>query len=318
MRLSRESWLAATFAIVVGLATTLPTSSFAQSDIGVLQPTASTGLQLSYSPGIHDVLKMLDAKVDMEVIKAYIKNSPIPFNPSATEIIALKNHGVPDDLITAMIQHGAEVRAQLAQSAQMAAPPTSPTTAAPGYSYGGTTPYPDYSSSYPYDYSSYGYGYPNYPYYGYPYYYGYGYPYYPYYSWWFSTYYPFGCFWPYYCGVHSHGHFSHFHNDHFHGDHFHGTPHTGFANHAGSVNHAGAWAPTGHSFAQGSAMPARSFSMAGRAPSMASRSFAFSGSRMGGFGGHASVGHFGGFGGGHGGFSGGHGGGGGGHGGGHR
>jgi hypothetical protein len=229
---------------------------------------------------------MLDAKVDIEVIKAYIKSSPIPFSPTAAEIIALKSHGVPDELITAMIQRGAEVRTQLAQAAQMPPPAPNPSATAPGYTSDGTTApytYPDYSA-YPYD-ASYGYGYSSYPYY--PYYYGY--PYYGYPYWWYSYYYPFGCFWPYYCGVHSHAHFSHFHGGNFHGGH--PAPHSGFA------NHAGAWAPAARSFAHSPGMAGHAV-MAGHAP-MPARSFAFAGSRMsGGFAGHAAVGHAGGFGGG--------------------
>ena len=44
-----------------------------------------------YSPGVADIVKLADAKVDAEVIKTYIRNSPTAYNPSATEIIALKD-----------------------------------------------------------------------------------------------------------------------------------------------------------------------------------------------------------------------------------
>jgi len=42
-----------------------------------------------------EILKMVDAKVDAEVIKAYIQVSQVAYSPSATEIIALKDRGVP-------------------------------------------------------------------------------------------------------------------------------------------------------------------------------------------------------------------------------
>ncbi len=129
-----------------------------------------------YSAGIADVVKMVQAKVDMAVIKAYIQNSPVSYNPSATEIIALKSQGISDDLVTAILQRGAEVRTELAKTQSTpppaAAAPYSPTYSSSGYGY-------DYPSA---DYSYADYGMP----YGYPYGYGYGWgpPYYgyPYYS----------------------------------------------------------------------------------------------------------------------------------------
>src|SRR6266436_1159488 len=57
-------------------------------------------LTVHYSAGLYEILKMADAKVDPEVIKAYIKNSPIAYDPSAAEIIALKEHGLPADGLT--------------------------------------------------------------------------------------------------------------------------------------------------------------------------------------------------------------------------
>src|SRR5690349_8417938 len=74
------------------------------------------------SAGVSDVLKMVDAKVDPVVIKAYIQNSSTAYNPSANEIVALKQHGVSDDVLTAMLVRGGEMRAQSAQGAPSASP----------------------------------------------------------------------------------------------------------------------------------------------------------------------------------------------------
>src|SRR6202158_5289959 len=52
-----------------------------------------------YSPGIADILKMVDAKIDADVIKAYIQSSRIAYNPNVNEIIALKDRGVSSDLL---------------------------------------------------------------------------------------------------------------------------------------------------------------------------------------------------------------------------
>jgi len=86
---------------------------------------APTAPAATFSPGVADVVKMVEAKVDPEVIKTYVKSSPTAYNPNATEIIALKDKGVAPEVLTAMLQHGAEVRAQsmrAAQAAQQASP----------------------------------------------------------------------------------------------------------------------------------------------------------------------------------------------------
>ena len=152
-----------------------------------------------FSPGVADIVKLVDAKVDAEVIRSYVKNSPTAYNPSATEIIALKDHGVAPEVLTAMLQRGAEVRAQSMQAAQAAqqASPEAAAPYAPDYDYGTQPVYPNYPYTYPvssYVYPSYDYAYPGYSYgwsdygYGWPYYwpsfyfglggYGYRYPYY--------------------------------------------------------------------------------------------------------------------------------------------
>jgi hypothetical protein len=246
MKISRtKTWLTTKGAVMVGFAAIISTPCFAQSDSPGIQPAVEMQSQLRFSPGIQDVLKMLDAKVDPGVIREFIKNSSIPFNPSAAEIIALKHLNVPDDMITALMQRGAEVRAQMAQMAmaQSAAgmAQTYANTASPGSNYA-TAP-----NAYPYEYADYGYGYPyySYPYYGYPYYGYYGYPY----SYWY--WYPFGIYWPLYCSFFgSHAFHDHFHHDGFNGHGsvaFHGN--SGAINHSGTVNNGAPWRAAG-SFAQ--------------------------------------------------------------------
>ena len=148
------------------------------------QGTASATVTVGYSQGIPEILKMVDAKVDAGVIKAYIKNSTVPYHPTATDIIALKDRGVGDDIVTALIHRGGEVRAAEAAAIQPDSP--APYRTAPAY---GTSVAPP---SYPYVLSDYY----NYADYGYPWYSSYGYPYS--YSWygWPSFYFGFG--YPYY------------------------------------------------------------------------------------------------------------------------
>lgn len=212
---------------LLGLLAVLPIAGLAQPDSSAplehAPAPAVASEPVHFSPGVRDVLKLLDAKVEPSVINSYIKSSTVAYNPTATEIIALKEHGVSDDIIMALLQRGAEVRTQLAHSVQTA-PSGAPNSVQPPYS-------PDYMQSAPDSYpaaadygSTYSYGY---PYYSYPYY---GYSGYPYY---WNTWYPWA-WWPYYYrGYYAHNHY-------YHGNyvnHFH-TGHAGSFAHAG-VAHAG-------------------------------------------------------------------------------
>lgn len=98
----------------------------------------------TYSAGIADIIKLLDAKVDAPVILAYIQNSAIPYNPEATELIALKDHGASTETLVALLHHGDELRLQLVQ-AQSAA---NPRPAAPAYTYPPAVAYPPYPYGY--------------------------------------------------------------------------------------------------------------------------------------------------------------------------
>ena len=122
-----------------------------------------------FSPGVADILKLVEAKVDPEVVKTFIKNSTTAYNPTATEIIALKDQGVPPEILTAMLQRGAEVRAQSMRAAAAAQPgyPQVVNPSAPVYDYGIQPAYPSYPDSSPvsaYTYPAYSYGYPGYDY----------------------------------------------------------------------------------------------------------------------------------------------------------
>jgi hypothetical protein len=65
---------------------------------------------------IADLLKMLDAGVSKDVIRTFIESSPNVCYPTATEIISLKQRGLPDDLTTVLIKRGAELRTQAVNS----------------------------------------------------------------------------------------------------------------------------------------------------------------------------------------------------------
>jgi hypothetical protein len=70
----------------------------------------SGGGTVKFSAGMDEVIKMIHAGVATDVIKTYIENSSVAYNLSADEIIALKERGVPDELTTAMVKRGGELR----------------------------------------------------------------------------------------------------------------------------------------------------------------------------------------------------------------
>ncbi len=98
----------------------------------------------SYSAGIADIMKMLDAKVEAPVILAYIQNSPVSYNPEATELIALKDHGASTETLVALLHHGDELRLQLAPGQSPANPPP----AGPAYTYPPAAAYLPYPYGY--------------------------------------------------------------------------------------------------------------------------------------------------------------------------
>jgi hypothetical protein len=175
------------------------------------------------------VVRLVKAGVKPEIVKAFVQNSSIAYQPSAAEIIDLRDQGVPSDVLTAVLERGAQLRAQQMPGANMAPPPgampmTTPYPTSPEYGAYAPESYPGYDQSQSYPYSSYPYSYyyPDYytpySYASYPYYYWWGYP------WW-------GWYWPYYYGYA----FYHHHDDHHDGHH--GSDHGGHPTPHGSFGH---------------------------------------------------------------------------------
>jgi len=144
----------------------------------------------AFSGRIPEVVTLSKSGVDESVVVAFIKNSPGPFAPSADEVIRLRDAGLTSKEISAMLERGAEVRAQTAAAApayNYAAGPMPAAVAAPDYNAAGpmpTTAAPPVVATPPLTYTDPGYD--TQPgstvvyvggNYGYPYYYG-GYPYY--------------------------------------------------------------------------------------------------------------------------------------------
>jgi hypothetical protein len=119
--------------------TTAPSGSQPMLPPLILSGRQSTLAAGTYSAGITEIIKMLDARVDEPVILAFIQNSPTLYNPDAAELVALKEHGASPETLLAMFRHGDELRSRLAQTLS-AANPTPPV--APAYDYAPETEAP--------------------------------------------------------------------------------------------------------------------------------------------------------------------------------
>jgi hypothetical protein len=177
------------------------TSSSNQPALVTTQPVPSSpSVAQGTPPGdiLSEVIKMIQARTDPDVIKTFIGNWPTPYSVPADEVLRLHDLGAPNDVLTTLISRSAQLQAQTMRLAP------GPTNAPPAMAGGpeDTNPpaflYPYPSASYPpYVYSylypdsffpsfSYAYSYWAAPYWGVPYsYYGwawrYGYPRYGYY-----------------------------------------------------------------------------------------------------------------------------------------
>jgi hypothetical protein len=164
----------------------------------VTQPTAPAPVKLPY--GVDDVLKLSRAQISEDVVLNYIHNSGTVYNLEPNDIVYLRNQGVSDRVINAMMDQRTLTTVMAAQAVQPAPTPVAPTpdaNAAAAAQYPQPAPtyvqaptdtqpasapssmyviqYPAATTAYYGSYAPYGaYGY--YGYYG-PYYY----PYYPYY-----------------------------------------------------------------------------------------------------------------------------------------
>jgi hypothetical protein len=74
------------------------------------EPRAKTPTQ--YPASVDEILKMVQAGVSKDVMKAYIEAAQVAPHLSAADIVTLKEHSVPDELTVALMKRGAELAAQ--------------------------------------------------------------------------------------------------------------------------------------------------------------------------------------------------------------
>jgi hypothetical protein len=75
------------------------------NSVGLTIPAPQPSKSVWMSREAADVLKLVHANVNDEVVMAYIQNSRIGFSLTADEIVQLHNEGVSDKMINAMLSH---------------------------------------------------------------------------------------------------------------------------------------------------------------------------------------------------------------------
>jgi hypothetical protein len=98
--------------------------------------------RLQFSVGLLDIVRMVKANVNPEVIGTFIIHSPVSYRPSAQEVIALKKLGVANEIIVALIGHRSQAseHPQLSPRQMMRVPEPEEMPAMPGPRYGGGYP----------------------------------------------------------------------------------------------------------------------------------------------------------------------------------
>lgn len=89
------------------------------------QPEPIASANVAMSPGLGEVVKLVQAGVGEEIISAYITNSTEVFDIGADQILYLHDLGMPSHLITALIQQDSTPEA-IARRQATAAAPTAP------------------------------------------------------------------------------------------------------------------------------------------------------------------------------------------------
>ncbi|HWX19572.1 MAG TPA: hypothetical protein VN578_06665 [Candidatus Binatia bacterium] len=135
--------------------------------------SVTTAIKLPY--GVDDVVKLSRAQISEEIILNYVRNSGTVYNLGPNDLVYLRNQGVSDHVVNAMLDQ----RPQMAQTALQTAPQAAPAYTAPATPDANTVA-TEVPTAQPAS-SVYAYAPAQYPYYGYYQPYGYYYPPYPYY-----------------------------------------------------------------------------------------------------------------------------------------
>jgi len=127
---SRAGKIACSFLLLSGLALIGPEPSAAPSEQAVESTSSGSAVTQPKLPyGVDEVLKLTRARISDDVVVNYIDNSGTIYSLSSSDIVYLRQEGVTDRVINAMLDQ----RKKLADASQSQAAavqaPTAPTTA---------------------------------------------------------------------------------------------------------------------------------------------------------------------------------------------
>jgi len=127
----------------------VPTTVTRSDSNHVVAPLILIGKKSTHPQGIffediNEIVKMLDAKVDLQVILAFIQNAGFAYNPTADDLIRLREHGASSEMLMALLRSGDNGRASVPQVHSEVSPPP----AAPATSYVRESAYPANPSEY--------------------------------------------------------------------------------------------------------------------------------------------------------------------------
>jgi hypothetical protein len=94
--------------VVCGLLTVISSAALANVTLDQAQSAPA------FSGAINDVVKLHQSGVELSVVLSYVKTSSGPFQPSADEIVKLRDIGISSQVITAVLERGGELRQQTA------------------------------------------------------------------------------------------------------------------------------------------------------------------------------------------------------------
>jgi hypothetical protein len=115
----------ALFAAIVLIGTSCATQGQAVPPANqVTQAAPAPAQEPKDKKGVADLVKLVKAGTDEEIILTYIDASPIPYAYTAEDIVYLKEMGVTPKVIAAAINHGKAIREQAAKNAPAASADT--------------------------------------------------------------------------------------------------------------------------------------------------------------------------------------------------
>src|SRR5262245_30867084 len=99
-----------------------PSGALQATGVSPTQQTTATALTQSTKtklpPTLEAIARMAEANVGTRVILSFITNSQVAYNPTAGEILALKQRGVANEVVVALLERGAQMRVRIERSAR--------------------------------------------------------------------------------------------------------------------------------------------------------------------------------------------------------